>query len=191
VLLGGAGGVRVLAATTRDTFVPVVDLMFDDGYLMRGDTELAQIAVDVDGLQLVTSERRYAMARSKSHGWHWRVLDPLSGSLVCEFRPLWVRRGGRIQSSEGTVSLTTRLLKTRVWRFTTPEGHRIDGRAEVARRREGGMTILRSGEPPIVTLRIEDSINVIPDPMVTLTLGCWLIVQYECVGYLGAPGSGM
>jgi hypothetical protein len=182
----------------------VVELVFADGRLVQGDAELARIEVEFDAgavdARLRTATREYVITRPKRYGWRYQVVDPADEQVVCAFRPFALRRGGNLCAGATSVSLSTRWLNSGAWRFITEDGHRVEASVGPPRgvtefrddpsgeRRR--VTVLRSGDPPVVTLRLEDSISVIPHAAVTLAFGCWLIVQYEGVPVWGLPAGG-
>jgi hypothetical protein len=182
----------------------MVELTYVESKLLQGEAELARIEVELNSAitgRVIAAHREYAIVRPKRSGWHYRVVDPPSDTVVCNFHPYWMRRGGRLSSAPGgSVVLSTRPFRTRAWRFTTEDGHRIDasvgpprGAIELRSDPSGEVrraTVVHTGDPPVVTLRSEDLMSLLPDAVVTLAFGCWLIVQYESLPMLPMTGGG-
>lgn len=182
----------------------MVEFTYVEGRLLQGEAELARVELEFDSAataRLIAARREYAIERPKGHGWRYRVVDPASDTVVCDFHPYWLRRGGRLSSGPGgSVVLSTRPFRTRAWRFRTEDGHRIH--ASVGRPRgaieprsdpSGGLrrvTVVRGGDPAVVTLRSGELTSVLPNLAVALAFGCWLIVQYESLPVLGTGGGG-
>jgi hypothetical protein len=98
-------------------------LVFAQGCLLDGTRELARTGVDGT---LNAGGGKYEIARTESHGWHYAVRELAGERIVCEFEPLWVRRGGSLRSNSLAVRLRGRPFRPRAWRFTTEAGQSIE-----------------------------------------------------------------
>jgi hypothetical protein len=142
--------------------------MFTGERLLQGDTELARIEFD---RQLVAGDREYAIARLRKHGWHYIVVDRSSEHSVCEYLPFRMRRGGRLIASDTTIFLRGKLLRPRLWSFTTESGQRVRAHVITAKR-------LFDPREPEVVLEADDSVSPISNAAIMLAFGCWLIVRW-------------
>jgi hypothetical protein len=145
----------------------VIELRFIAGRLLEGERELARVSIDA---HITASGHPYGIVRTKTRGWHYAVKDRESERHLCSFDGLAIRRGGTLRSGAVELALRGRPLRPRSWRFIAESGQRIEVSSRVSR-----------GDPFkfALLLRSEDSIAQIPDTPLVLTLGCWVIVNWE------------
>jgi hypothetical protein len=144
----------------------MTELTFSGGRLLQGQTELARVEVDAS---ILWRGREYDIVRTKRRGWNYAVQAREDQSIACEFKPLRIRRGGRLRSASCMLQLRGRLVRRTRWRMTSEDGQRIDLISKLDR-----------GDPFKFRLlvRAQDSIAPLPDPIVLL-LACWLAVNWE------------
>jgi hypothetical protein len=142
------------------------ELVFTGGRLLQGQTELARVDIDAS---IAWRGRDYDVVRTKRRGWHYAVQAREDQSIVCQFEPLRIRRGGRLRSASSVLELRGRLLRRSRWRLISPSGQRIDLSSSPD-----------SGDPFKfrLLLRILNSTAPPPDPL-ALVLACWLAVNWE------------
>jgi hypothetical protein len=165
-----------------------------DGVLREGERELGRIETGTDPYARVTvGERSYDVLRRGRAGWRFSLLDASDTRVVCEFHQARLRRGGTLSGETIEMRLRSKLLGSRAWTISIPDGRSLAVKCTVGgleSRGEGGRRVvtLGSGIPPALTLASEDWSLSTHDLLPTLVLGCWLIVQWEILpsGGLGA-----
>jgi hypothetical protein len=166
-----------------------------DGSLRDGEKEIASVR-EADGPEFArvsVGNGKGEIVRRRRHGWRYQLVDARGERVICDFRPLLLRRGGTLSTPGQAMELRVHLLRSRGWSMSLAGQPDIRAIARPGRIGDDGVKgwrrITVSGIPRELVLTAEEMISLHEETRWMLAFGCWLVLQWEGTAMSGAAGT--